>query len=178
MKNRILSILLSVFFVLSLSACGTETSENKDISFDEYQNIVRDFNDSVLDASIILSNVGQYEHNYWEALENVDGTIDYDKMVESAMNWLEEKSDSNAETVETSFNELGNQYSELVKHSFKDNGADEISDNVSQLFSAYNSLYNLVIEPSGNIDDFADQFNEYSSTITDFNSLLLVLLGE
>lgn len=183
--KKVFAGLLSALIALSLVACGENQSPNissvpeePSLSFDEYKDKASDFTSSVLDASVILSNVGKYEYNFWDSLSSVNGDIDYDDMVDRAMKWLSEKSESDSASVSATYDELGVIYSDLVICSYDDGGADEIAENINDLFSAYNQLYLLVTEPSGDIGRFADRFNKYSDVIVEKNSMLEVLLGK
>lgn len=183
--KKVFAVLLSALIALSLAACGgnqppNDPSEPEEptLTFDEYKEAAADFNSSILDASVILSNVGKYEYNFWDALSDVDGEVDYEDMVDRAMEWLSEKSESDAASVSATYDELSDIYSDLVMCSYDEGGAEEIAENINDLFSAYNQLYLLVTEPSGDIGAFADRFNKYSDIIVEKNSMLEILLEE
>ncbi|MFQ8760594.1 MAG: hypothetical protein ACLSAF_15370 [Intestinimonas sp.] len=187
MKKMILSVLTAS--LLLLSACGGQPSasspspspsEPQAPAFDleEYKTAVSEFNTSVMDEAVLLSNIGKYEHNYWKALGSVNGTMDYDKMVEKAMEWLSGEVEEDASSIEAAYGDICAAYAVLAASDSDEGIADELSENVDDLFNAYNALYLLVTEPSGGIDDFADDFNEYSGAITECNSTITALLGE
>ena len=74
----------------SLTAESSLPPENEfDIS--AYTKLVEESRQAIEETAILLSNMGQYEYNYWNALNNVNGTMDYSSMVDSAFNWLLDK---------------------------------------------------------------------------------------
>lgn len=190
MKKKLMILCLSAMLIM-LVACGnnpvteetvpieTETvSQEPGMSLDEYKAMVSTLNSQIMDESIFLSNVGKYEHNYWKSYNSLPtyGDLDYDTIVEHAMEWLAKKSEASADTLSAAHDEIGLAYSSVVQAKVDGDVPDEISDNISELFAAYDALYLLVTEPSGDIDDFADHFNEYSRSIKNCNSILSTLL--
>lgn len=186
MKKSLL-LCVFVFLVGILCSCGAESdpqdstsAQTPAISIEEYESMVSNFNASVLDESIILSNVGQYEYNYWKAFSGLPtyGDLDYAVMVEKAMDWLSEESDYNADTVSAAYDEICAAYSDIVRANVTGDIPEEISNNVNDLFNAYNGLYLLVTDPSGDIASFAEYFNDFSHSITSCNSTLSAILPE
>lgn len=58
--------------------------------------MIAEFNEKIMDESILLANTGMYEYNWWNAFAGISsevklGELDY-AMVESAMEWLSENS--------------------------------------------------------------------------------------
>ena len=81
--------------------------------------------------------------------------------------------EEDASSIEAAYGDICAAYAVLAASDSDEGIADELSENVDDLFNAYNALYLLVTEPSGGIDDFADDFNEYSGAITECNLSLI-----
>ncbi|MEG1564827.1 MAG: hypothetical protein RR365_14055 [Bacteroides sp.] len=165
--------LLTIVFVLCLSlyACGGVDKQ-------DYKDMVSKCNTDIADAGIILSNIGNYEYNYWEASNNIGGNIDYAHMLDSAKKWLHEKGNIEFIVVENAYTNICAQYKEIIKINVSGADVDEINDNFNKLFNAYNGMYLLITSPTGDISSFAENFNTYSDDFKSSNSILSLLVAE
>ena len=182
--KKLHSILYVILLVAILSACGSgsapetspETPEAPEmqaptVSVEEYKTMVSEFNAHLMDEALILANAGMYEYNYWKTFSGLPayGDLDYQSMAESAMEWLSEKSDASAETVEAAYGELIASCVDISDANVDGDIPEELPDLVVALFGAYDCLYSLVTEPSGEIEDFVVQLRDYTEVITTFN---------
>lgn len=158
----------------------TSLLETEETTFDiaEYRNMISQCNDSIMKESVFLSNMGNFEYNYWKALNSVSGNIDYDSMVLKAYEWLAENSDSSYLALEKNYVEIGVQYKEIIEKSVSGTEVEELKDALHDLYEAFNSLYMLTTSPSGSISDFTDKFNNYTDAIKNQNSYISSLLLE
>lgn len=191
-KNCILILSAVAVLSLSITACGntdtTANTSNKDnapaqteetVAFDiaEYKSLVAKCNEDILNESILLSNLGKYEHKYWESLNSVNGTIDYDSLILKAYEWLKEKGDTDQQTFENNYKDTVTQYDKIISMDTPTPEAAEIEAVLKNLYESYNALYQLVTAPSGDISSFADNYNTYSNEITNYNSTLASLVA-
>lgn len=67
--------------------------------------MVSSFNTKIMDDAVLLANGGTYEYNYWKTFSDlpVYGDMDYSAMVEHAMEWLSENTDSDADAVNAAY---------------------------------------------------------------------------
>ncbi|MGN1085839.1 MAG: hypothetical protein ACI4Q5_02295 [Porcipelethomonas sp.] len=201
-KNIILSLVLSIFIVLS--GCGNsnkigtvktydeientiepqveETTEATSISIEEYRSKISDFNNSIYDASILLSNISQYERNYWENLEELGRSVDSNKVYENAMDWLKENASEDYDITDTvlqdNYKSICTSYSEIVGMGINTPDVSAINNAYEELFSNYCMLYTLATNPDGDINTFVDKFNEYIDNIKNYNTMLSTFLEE
>ena len=150
------------------------------ISLDKYKTMVADFNSRVMDESVLLTNAGMFEYNYWKAYSGLStyDDLDYQSMAESAMEWLSENSDADAESVKAAYDELIAAYATISDANVDGEIPEELPDLVAALFGAYDALYSLVTEPSGSIENFLIQLKGHVDAITDFNENISALIEE
>lgn len=189
--RKIICILLLIFIVLS--GCSTPeppeptaapeptqvpTPEpTQSFNIDEYKVLVSELKDSVTDALVLVSNMGQYEFNYWETLENIGGTIDYDAMVLDVSDWMKENVDIDTGTLPSTYADISKKYKGFIKIDVTGAEAEEIQKNAIELYKAFDGLYLLVTSPSGSLSDFAEKYNDYMDIIQTSDSLLSTLLS-
>ena len=141
---------------------------------DAYKVKASSFRNDTYNACVILSNMGVYENNHWKALGRLSDTI-----VDSAYEWLSEKSDESKSTVEAAYESICAAYKDLILTDFGDNTeAKEIDSGVRSLFDGYSDLYTSVLNPSGSRDHFATHISELIDEIKSANSNLLIFLPE
>ena len=194
MKKRFLIILILLFL---LPGCSIDLSTPEptpdptieqptpeptptpepEFDISEYKAIASNLNDSIMDLSILLSNMGQYMYNYWVALENIGGTIDYDIMIDSAYKWIEENADTSKDDILSAYDKIEKLHNGFVIINIDDPLAEDIAEKLFDLYNAFFSLYILITQPSGEIDWFANDFNRYSNIIVENNELISSLVS-
>ncbi len=197
--KKVVLMVLGFVLLLSLLGCSTPASNSEPISaplldqpshtpeatavFDlaEYKTLALALKDAIMDESILLSNMGNYEYNYWaaeESLGDIGGAIDYDEMSSAANDWLCENAEIAVGELENNYKNICDQYKEIIHFAVSGAEAEEIQDKTSEMFGSFDALYLLVTAPSGDISDFADKFNEYSDDIKNNDSVLSTLLSD
>lgn len=185
--KKILSLVLVFIFALSLTACGEDNNDKnetkeKTITIEEYKNQVLKFVTNTEASGIILSNMAQYENNYWSTLESYGGSInsqeDYDKILSKTYEWVKEKQpDLNQETITNDYNKICSEYKNILLCVTEDSKEKtEIESEFKELFNAYNSIYLLVTSPSGDLNTFVNNYNTYNDTFKSSKSNLDILL--
>ncbi|MCI8633922.1 MAG: hypothetical protein HFE64_10655 [Lachnospiraceae bacterium] len=159
----------------SLTAESSLPPENEfDIS--AYTKLVEESRQAIEETAILLSNLGQYEYNYWNALNNVNGTMDYSSMVDSAFNWLLDKGNVSRDEVVQNYTTICNQYKEIIQIDIGTNSAaSTIKNEYDTLYTNFDNYYRLVTDPSGDVNSFSDTFNTYTRAIESSNSKLGLL---
>lgn len=190
--KKLFSFFLALIFVLCLFGCGSKDTHHEDapqtlssqpkqdeLSFDLdfYMQKISSAHKRMMDAAVYLSNFGTYEFNYWESLENIDGQIDHDSMLDSASEWLQKRTELTLADLASSYDTICADYKEIVTIETDDNVAAEIFAEYKTLFTSYDSLYRLVTSPSGNLNSFSQSFNESIRSIKSSDSMLSILLS-
>ena len=180
--KRVIAFVLSISLIFLLVACGgaatpTPTPE-PEFDLSEYREMVARLNEEIKELSILLSNMGQWQHSFWQALENIGGTVNFDNMVERVFEWLEENADVSREEIEAAHGRIVEQYSAIVRIDVEGALAEDIRSNITALFEDFNAFYRLITAPSGSMGAFASRFNELSNGIVNQNSMLEILLAE
>ena len=187
-------LLLSVILVFLLSGCASadisgptpepepiettpELTPEPELDISEYKAMAAQLSEHIMEISIIVSNMGKYMFNYWDALESVGGTVNYENMTEYAFEWLEENADMSKDDVLAEHADIKSQYSDFVDVNISGMLAEDIYANMSDLYSTSDALYRLVTEPSGSVDDFLLAFNLHSNSIVNTHDLLTALVS-
>lgn len=161
---------------MSEAVKGESSTIGTDEQFDleSYKKMASEFRVSTYAASVVLSNMGNYENTYWKTL----GTLS-DSMVDAAFSWLAKNSDESQETVTANYEDIRAVYKELILIDFGDNAeASEIDAGVRALYDGYSELYNAVTRPSGSRAHFASHVSNLISEIQSANDDLLLFLPE
>ena len=180
----VLTIALSTISLFGCSSSKTNTTDNqtevattkKSFDIELYKKSVGILNDSIMETSILVSNMAQYENNYWSNLEKIGGTIDYKELVDKAYNWLEKKSDTKKEDIEKSYSNICNKFKEVSLQEVSGKEAEELQSSSKELFQAFDSLYDLATNPTGDNSSFVSNYNKYIETIKSTNNNISVYL--
>lgn len=157
-----------------------KSSETEYFDLDKYKSKISKFNTDVYDASILLSNAAKYEKSYWQNLEKLNGNVDSEKIYQKAVDWLIENASEEynvtASTLTDNYKTICSGYSEIVELSIESSEVSAINDAYKQLFDNYCNLYMMVTSPSGSIDSFVDNYNNYIDNIKKYNTMLETFL--
>lgn len=192
MKKTLAILLIMTLF---MSGCSTHSaSENTpdgDVRADEtvgYEATAFDedaFKEAVVSSykkmgidAVILSNMAAYENNYWKSLESVGGRMNSEKMLASADEWLAENADCGLDDLESNFQDISNDYKEILLMNAEGEFAEKIMEQYDTFFKTYVTLYGLTTSPSGSRADFSSQVNECLGTLEDATRIIGALLGE
>lgn len=180
MLKKIAATFLCLAVLLSLNACGSETPKEdacSSFSIEEYKIIVNENRERIYNACVYLSNLGEYEHNYWKSYNALGPESGMpDTSIDAAFEWLAENSDGTKESVEAAFRDIRQQHKEIVLNVIVGPEAREIYKAYTAMYDAYIALYNLVTEPSNSIDDFVETYNACVNSIKESNQSLSLFL--
>lgn len=176
------ALILSVILILGLCSCGNQNESNSKpnevessvFDLSEYKETASAYRAETYQASIILSNMGNYENTYWKALGRLSDT-----MVDSAFEWLSENSEETQDTMAAANESISSAYKDLVLVDFGDDKeAAEIDAGIRSLYDGYSSLYTLVTEPTGSREDFVRELSQLIGDVGAANDDLLLFLPE
>lgn len=172
MAKKILLTLLFVF--LFTSGCGKESTSvelfseepssiEESVPFDisEYKKIVSEYNDLVSNNMLALYNMGKYEYNYWDNLENLGGSPDFSELTSKAYEWIAENSENEhtESSITSTHDEICSKYASIITTATEGPEAEEIETLVKDIYDSYTSIYKLITSPSGDINSFAESYN-------------------
>lgn len=187
-KNYMRSVAAALLLCLSLTGCGSNTVEPEIpnapaevvvepvFSIEEFKAAVDQCRVEIYDATVYLSNLATYEHNYLEISENIGGSGD--NMVESAYEWLASESDATQESVAATHENIGQQYKEITLTEFSGKEAELIYATFDAMYQAYDDMYELVNSEHGSAMGFLLEWGESNDIIESSNNDLLLFLGE
>lgn len=167
------------------TACGTENNEGSIYTTEDVQEItsqqeteplrdiesielLNNFINSAEDASIILSNIVDYEKSYYENLKSLNGTFEPELAVKHAKDWMEKKTDYKSDKIDTDFEKIGELYKKIEENNLEYEYIDKIYEN-------YVALYSLAISPS-DMSNFVSKGNEYIENIDTSIKIMKALL--
>lgn len=194
MKKKNLFSLLAITMCISISGCAAndtsassnvanevtsqveeDTSSENTVEFDltEYKALVKEYKDSLYSETILICNMAKYERAYWEAIDKISGSnTDFDSLLESSYDWLLENVDTSKEMLTTNYDDISNSYIEIITTEISGPEAEEIEEYVKSLYSSFDLLYKMTTEPSGDIDSFVSDYNDYASSINSDSDIL------
>lgn len=184
--KKLVCLLLTVTLVLSVGGCSkkkddtssdnekqqTSLSSQEETSIEEYTVLVFDCVEEIENASVLLSNMANYEYEYWSALDNIGGNFEAEKAVQKARDWLSEKADVEENKIETDYKIIVGKYSDVVEVNISDGNAKLLNNNLTKLYDEYCLLYNLTISPGDNLSIFTTNYNSYVDNITDYLNII------
>lgn len=186
MRKRLFIALFSIL-MLSLFGCSANQSTPKEttemttqVSFDldKYKQDVAACTEKINTEAIVVYNVAKKEHDFMDTFETISGkTADPDKAKETAYQWLEEKSDYSAETVDAGYYEIAKMYKDIIAVDVEGAEAEEIRSEFDDYATAYINLYNLALTPSGSAYSFGASCDECISALKTGQNILNILLS-
>lgn len=183
--KKILSLLTIFALIASFAGCSAgqqqpETTAETEAPFDidGYKQDVAACAEKIKAEAIVVYNMAKKEHDYMEIHESVGGSsADPDKAKEAAYEWLEEKSDYNADTVDAGYKEIAKMYKDIIAVDVEGAEAEEIKSEFDDYATAYINLYNLAMAPSGSAYSFGDSCDACTSALRTGQNTLSVLLS-
>ena len=190
MLKRFFSLILCVICVLSFAGCSqaspkaetsaataaaTTISTSPPFDLAAYKDAIENCTAEMYDSAVLLLNVAEYEINYWESLEKLGGTVNSEKILSSAWEWLAEKSEYTKEDIDSQYDIVTSLYKDIITTEISGAKAAEMKEIYDDYFDAYITFYNLVCAPSGSSSDFIDACNSCISTIKNCKNKLDIL---
>lgn len=171
-KKYLLFLALAVAF---LAGCGSEaapaetpTPEPTVTAFDlgAYKEIISACRDDIISENETLEFLASWQSSYWKVIETAGGTLDADKMVDSAFEGLQKKMKIKRDAVESAYDRIRQQYKEIVLVEINGKEAEEIDSEFREMYDAYTALYSLVTSPSGSRSSFVTNASKYLDTVS------------
>lgn len=177
LKNVVCVLIAISFAIISVCRKNKQPEESTDCDMtiyestsssfdaDEYKTTIKNCVSELSQSVSILDDFINYEYNYWNALNNIGGTITAEKIVSHAEEWINENKGISPETIDEQFDSIAAIYREIVSTEIEGAEAEEIREVFKELYDAYIGMYNAAVSPSGDITSFNDKCNTYAETI-------------
>ena len=189
MKKYFFIIVSSLLCALLFSGCAdsnsdqiTEAKEKSSepvFDLEEYKELVSACRAAINDAILPVAKVGQFEFTYWKAYNSIGGeSAAPDSMVDSSFESLAEKADVTRDKVDADYNDIRQQYKDIILTEIEGREAEEIDAAFRSMYDAYSSMYNLVISPSGSLSDFGNNLLDYADALTNADESLSLFLED
>lgn len=155
-----------------------EKEPEPEIGFDlnEYKELVSDCRTKINDACLFVANIGSYEFQYWKNYNAISGRGMPDNMVDSAFEWLAEEADVTRDAVDDDYNNIRQQYKDIILIEIEGREAEEIDAAFRSMYDAYNSMYSQVTSPSTSLSGFGTTIAENIAAIEDADESLSLFL--
>ena len=158
LKNRLVCVVAIVTILSLFVASGSKKASS-------YKRDAENFCDEVLSAAANLEDVGNevksewhdYIYDTWSSYDSVDEAVD----------GAHENMSSEVDAAISSKDEIDKMYNKLKKPANKNEELVEICEAVKNLYEEYENLYEIVINPWGNYNDFSDDFRNYDGSTVD-----------
>lgn len=174
MKMKLLAKTLICSALISFTVTGCAQK----FDTEAYKDSVQKFIDDVDELNETVLSMAAYELNYWKAMNNIGGNIDFDEFSGKAYDNLYEKEGIDKASVDADYESVCTQYKEIFAPDTDDKEITAISEKVDDYFETFNSIYNLVNSPSGSLTNFANDLVEKNDDMEDISSSLEVLLKD
>lgn len=177
MKSKVIKIIFAIFLVLAtafgISACSnTDKPSNSnsnttvEMTIDEYKAKVKTSEENLLANYETLKLMAKFEYNTMSAYNRISSTPynNFENLLAEAYNYCE----TDSQTLQSEYEKICNEYKEIISIKIDDEEASQIKKLYDSMFNTYMQLYNLVTNPTGTTDTFADKTTEYIDAI-DYN---------
>lgn len=161
-------IALALTLLMLLAGCSGTTEEmpadetNDTISIEDYKQQVTDLNDQILNASIPLGNMAQWELNFMKTLGRPS-----DDIVDRAFEWLEKESDYTETGVKDTCTEIASLVKEISDNTdtSPESQMIDIFNQTVSLYDNYIGLYETVTTVPASVTVFAEDISTYFPSI-------------
>lgn len=188
MKKTVSVLLLFItllFFGCSSNELPAETVETEsteeiiELTFKEYSSMIEKSKTDIMENTIGLYNLGKYEYGYWSNYESLGSTpVDFKVLTEASFEWLAENSEFNNSILEENLKLISSQYKEITFSNISNLNVEKISLTYDNMYTTYQKFYDLTMSPSGDIDSFSTNYNQYVADLKSYDSTLTTLLSE
>lgn len=149
---------------------------DEEIELSEYKNLIKKCSEDINNMAIILGNMGTYQANYWKAMNSIGGRVDFLKLGSSAYEWLEEEADITQEQVEEDYQNIVNQYKEIIDINVTEINKLDLRTKFSNLFDNLHNFYQLINSPSGTLSDFSKKVLDYLTETSNLYGAISILV--
>lgn len=186
--KRVLSAFIALLLFMALVGCSakqpeatlaetTEAATKAPFDIERYKDDVSACADRIGEESIVIYNVAKKELDYIKISANVGNKVGSEKALETAIMWLEEKSDYSMETIAAGYQDISGMYKTIIATEIDGPEAEEIKSVFDEYATAYITLYGLAMAPSGDAGSFADDCDDCIDTLRICQSKLEILLS-
>ncbi len=186
--KRVLSVFITLLLFVTLVGCSakqpeatlaetTEAVTKAPFDIEKYKEDVSACADRISEESIVIYNVAKKELDYIKISENVGNKVESEKALETAIMWLEEKSDYSLETIAAGYQDISGMYKTIIATEIDGSEAEEIKSVFDEYATAYITMYGLAMAPSGDAGSFADDCDACIDTLQVCQSKLEILLS-
>lgn len=146
---------------------------------DAYKSAVDQFRKDVLKNTISIGNMAKYEMNYMDAMTEISGSIDSDKAVESAYEWLQSESGVSAADIEAANEIIRKEYANLIVVEIEGKEAQELDTYVRSMYDNYTELYKAATTAQpASFQSFVNRGHEALTGITNADDNISLFCGE
>lgn len=189
--KKVISCTLVLVIVLSIfAACSAQehtpitttyasdsTETDAPFDLDGYEEAVGQFRTHVMDNSLLLYNVGNYEINYLNALQSISGSTS-NETAEKGFEWLSKQTDATRETVDAAHQTIRDEYAELILVEVDGKEAEALDGYVHSMYEGYAALYDCVTSNSLNASQLTTKINDAIGLINGANDDIGLFIGE
>lgn len=188
--KRLTALLLAVCVAFCISGCNRKGADEEptstveieepeilEFNLDEYIEDVEFCANSIIEAEKELNYAYTYQISLWKSRDAMGLSPNYEKLVSSTNDWLLENKGYGFSKVKSSYSVISESYKQIVTTNTSGEIASEIEFILKELFDSYNSLYNLVLNPAGSRQDFSDNCQKFTSSISLLESELRIFLN-
>ena len=137
------------------TTASVETTTEPPFDLDTYKQSVNQFRAHVMDNSLFLYNVGNYEVNYLKALGSTS-----DKTAENGFDWLSKKTDATRDSVDAAHQVIRDEYAALILVEVSGREAETLDGYVRSMYEGYAALYDCVTSNAFTSSQLTSKIND------------------
>ena len=157
-----------------------EVEETPAFDLEAYKSAVDQFRRDVMDNTVNVGNIANYESGYISSYKKIDGgTPDAEKVVEAGYKWFEENSGRKVSDIELFNDSIRSQYAELIITEIEGKEAEELDSYVRAMYDAYSTLYTTATTASPiSYESFVLTARDALNAVQEANSNISLFCGE
>lgn len=146
---------LSTTGLAETTTASVETTTEPSFDLDSYKQSVGQFRSHVMENSLLLYNVGNYEINYLKTLGATS-----DKTAENGFDWLSTKTDATRDSVDASHQVIRDEYAALILVEVSGREAETLDGYVRSMYDGYAALYDCVTSNAFTSSQLTSKIND------------------
>lgn len=162
------------------TAAEPEAEEAPAFNLETYKSAVNQFRRDVMDNTVNVGNIVNYESGYISSYQKIDGgSPKAEKVVEAGYKWFEEKSGRKLSDIDLFNDSIRTQYAELIITEIEGKEAEELDSYVRTMYDGYNTLYTMATTGTPtSYESFVLAANDALTSVNDANSNISLFCGE
>ncbi|MDR1669922.1 MAG: hypothetical protein LBR76_08185, partial [Oscillospiraceae bacterium] len=108
--------------------------------FAAYKALAAACNDDIYQLTIVLSNMGNFEHYTWSTVPAGE-TVDFEELLNTSYEWITENANETKESIHTKHQHICEQFETLQTITLTDPGFHNIAKNITALFESYDTFF-------------------------------------